>query len=234
MYKFFYVDVPNEQMNGTQHVLAYESDFGIYRSVLKDFPEGLSFHRIAGELARLAQKHKDFVMPKESELGFAILRLLQEGLIDMGCKCKPAGPVVLFKKLHEDAKLPRYANAGDAGADVYSVEEVVIEPGQTAAVSLGFSVEVEPGYEIQVRSRSGLSLKGVVVANAPGTIDSGYRGECKVILHNNNKDLAFSVRKGDRIAQFVVKQAPQASFYVVDELSNSDRGSGGFGSTGLQ
>lgn len=139
---------------------------------------------------------------------------------------------VKIKLNNDDARLPKYKLDGDAGADVYSVEELVIGPGHHATVDLGFSMELPPGWEMQVRSRSGLAARhGVHVLNSPGTIDSGYRGPCKVILQNNS-DRAYIIEKGERIAQFVIKRAPVANFIEVDTLDDSERGEGGFGSTG--
>jgi dUTP pyrophosphatase len=129
------------------------------------------------------------------------------------------------------ARIPQYAKEGDAGADVYSIEEVLIPNGTTRIVDLGFSIQLRPGFEMQVRSRSGNASKGLVIANAPGTIDSGYRGPCKAIMHNQSGG-DWLVKVGDKIAQFVIKEAPQARYIQVDELESSDRGAGGFGSTG--
>lgn len=136
-------------------------------------------------------------------------------------------------KTHSDAQLPQYAHLGDAGADVRSVHKYVIPPGDTVAVELGLRMEIPNGWEIQVRSRSGLSKKGLVVANAPGTIDAPYRGPVMVLLHNQSR-VCQVVEPGDRIAQFVLKRAPRADFRQVEELGNSERGEGGFGSTGVK
>lgn len=140
---------------------------------------------------------------------------------------------VKVKKLHKDAKLPTYAHLKDSGADVYCVEDIILDSGQTKLIKLGFAVEIPDGWEIQVRSRSGLSKNGIVVANSPGTVDAPYRGPMGVILHNQGGEDLF-IEKGTRIAQFVLKRAPQAIFEWTEELSESDRGSGGFGSTGLK
>jgi len=154
---------------------------------------------------------------------------------------------------HGEAQLPRYSKDGDAGADVFAVPNPdsedgswTIEPGQTVMVDLGLRIELPPTWEMQVRSRSGLASKGLVVANSPGTIDSGYRGPCKVLLLNttNTRYLGetpdgkvtertiFNIKPGERVAQFVLKRAPQAVFQLVEELSDSERGESGFGSTG--
>lgn len=143
-------------------------------------------------------------------------------------------PAVQLKLTNPDAKLPCYAKDGDSGADVYSVEDYVVRPGETILVDLGFDIALERGWECQVRSRSGLACKGIVVENSPGTIDAGYRGAAKVIIHNDNLPSSpeFKISKGDRVAQFVVKPTYKALFHWVLDLPPSERGAGGFGSTG--
>ena len=141
---------------------------------------------------------------------------------------------VYFEKLRDDVKLPTYANEGDAGMDVYCPEEIKFSPGDTKVVPLGFKVAIPEGYELQVRPRSGMSLKTPFrVANSPGTIDSQYRGEVGVILDHRGSELGLSIAKGDRIAQLVLKEVEQCEWEVVDSVDSigSDRG-GGFGSTG--
>ncbi len=138
--------------------------------------------------------------------------------------------------LAEGAKAPSYQTAGAAGADIcaHVSEEMVIGAGDFALVPTGVFLEIPAGFEVQVRPRSGLAAKfGVTVLNAPGTIDSDYRGEVKVILVNHGKN-AFVVKNGDRIAQLVVAAVVQADFCAVPSLSESERGSGGFGSTGVR
>jgi dUTP pyrophosphatase len=116
--------------------------------------------------------------------------------------------------------------------DVVSAEDVVIAPGERWPVATGLALAIPPGFEIQVRPRSGLALKhGITVPNTPGTIDSDYRGELKVILINLGS-AAFTVRRGDRVAQLVLAPVVQASWLEVDELDETARGAGGFGSTG--
>ena len=128
--------------------------------------------------------------------------------------------------------LPAYATAGAAGMDVLSAEHVVLEPGNRHAVATGLAVAVPAGFEIQVRPRSGLALKhGVTVPNTPGTIDSDYRGELKVILINHGAE-TFAIERGDRIAQLVLAPVVQAEWQEVSELDDTERGTGGFGSTG--
>lgn len=140
---------------------------------------------------------------------------------------------VLFKRLRPDAELPAYARPGDAGMDLRSVEDAVVPRGGRALVKTGLAMQLPFGYEAQVRPRSGLALKhGVTVLNTPGTIDSGYRGEVGVILANFG-DSDFPVAKGDRIAQLVIAPVTQAEVEETDVIDATDRGTGGFGSTGV-
>ena len=128
--------------------------------------------------------------------------------------------------------LPAYATEGAAGMDVLSAETVTIGAGKRHAVATGLAIAIPAGYEIQVRPRSGLALKhGITVPNTPGTIDSDYRGELKVILINHGED-TFAIARGDRIAQLVVAPVTQGVWEEVEDLDDTDRGSGGFGSTG--
>jgi len=129
-------------------------------------------------------------------------------------------------------ELPEYATSGAAGMDIVSAETVTISSGSRHAVATGIAVAIPEGYEIQVRPRSGLALKhGITVPNTPGTIDSDYRGELKVILINHG-DAPFPIARGDRVAQLVLAPVTQASWEEVDDLDATDRGAGGFGSTG--
>ena len=137
-----------------------------------------------------------------------------------------------FRKVHPDAVLPSYAHPSDAGMDVRSVEGLTIAPGKRALVHTGLVMLLPPKYEAQVRPRSGLALKsGVTVLNTPGTIDSGYRGEVGVILANFG-DADFPVKKGDKIAQIVIAPVTQPEIVETDFIDETDRGTGGFGSTG--
>lgn len=169
---------------------------------------------------------------------------------------------VRVKKLHPDAAIPQYARPGDAGFDLVAVEDVLIRPGESASVPTGLAFEIPPGYEIQIRPRSGISSRTKLrISNTPGTIDSGYRGEVKVLFDNienvfvsyydkasnevklvNGDDErinaevpknTYLIRKGDRIAQGVLAVVPQAIFIETANLSSSERGTGGFGSTGV-
>lgn len=141
--------------------------------------------------------------------------------------------IINVKKLHPEARLPSYAKLGDAGADLVSVEDVTLMPGEFRLIRTGLGIELPEGWEAQVRSRSGLALKhGIHVLNSPGTIDSGYRGEIGAVLMNHGP--MFHIAKGERIAQLVIKPAPQAKFVVAQTLSESNRGTGGFGHTGMK
>lgn len=143
---------------------------------------------------------------------------------------------VLIKKLKESAILPKYAhgNGQDAGMDVCACEDGVIEPGKSNVIGIGWAMEVPIGYEIQVRPRSGLAFKYMVtVLNSPGTLDSIYRGEIGVILINHGS-VPFEYKAGDRIAQIVFGKIEVAQLREVDELSETERGTGGFGSTGIR
>jgi dUTP pyrophosphatase len=132
----------------------------------------------------------------------------------------------------EGLPLPVYATHGAAGMDVVAAEELVLAPGQRHAVATGFSIAIPDGYELQVRPRSGLALKhGITCLNTPGTIDSDYRGEVKVILANLGSE-PFEIRRGERIAQLVPAPVLKAAFREVASLDETARGAGGFGSTG--
>ncbi len=173
---------------------------------------------------------------------------------------------VKIKRLHPDATVPQYATDGAAGFDLVAVEDVIVAPGETVKVRTGLAFELPPGYELQIRPRSGISAKTKLrVANAPGTVDADFRGEVCVLVDNirdekfidgtgyrvlrstvetiDNKfvdltperfgDGAYLIRKGDRIAQGVIAPVYRAAFEEVDELSETGRGAGGFGSTGV-
>ena len=128
--------------------------------------------------------------------------------------------------------LPSYATPGAAGMDVVAAEDLDLAPGQRHAVATGFRVAIPEGFEIQVRPRSGLAFKhGISIPNTPGTIDSDYRGELKILLINHGSE-PFAVRRGERIAQLVPAAVTLAAFEEIDELDDTNRGGGGFGSTG--
>lgn len=135
--------------------------------------------------------------------------------------------------LSEDAVVPAYAHADDAGADLYADEDVELAPFARAVVATGVAIALPAGHAGFIHPRSGLSSKhGVTVVNAPGTIDAGYRGEIKVPLVNLDPDATYTVQRGDRIAQLVVQAVAHARFTIVDQLDDTERGVGGFGSTG--
>ena len=132
----------------------------------------------------------------------------------------------------EGLPLPSYATHGAAGMDVVAAEDLDLQPGQRHAVATGFAMAIPEGYEVQVRPRSGLALKhGITIPNTPGTIDSDYRGELKVIMINHGSD-PFPIRRGERIAQLVPAPVQRAAFEEVEDLDETARGAGGFGSTG--
>ena len=145
--------------------------------------------------------------------------------------------VIKFKRLtreFDDVPLPEYKTAGSAGMDVRAAvaRPLALAPGERAAVPTGLAVEIPDGYELQTRPRSGLALeRGVTVLNAPGTIDSDYRGEIKIILVNHGAE-TFVVERGDRVAQLIVASVARCEIRETDRLFESDRGEGGFGSTG--
>lgn len=140
---------------------------------------------------------------------------------------------IKIKKLVEDAIIPKYQTVGSAGFDFHTVEDVTVFPKETKLVSTGLAFEIPEGYELQVRPRSGMSLKTKIrISNSPATIDSDYRGVVSIIVDNisSHGSLPYEIKKGDRIAQGVICKVNQAVF-VEDELSETERGEGGFGST---
>ena len=133
------------------------------------------------------------------------------------------------------AQVPAYAHLGDAGADLVSTEALRLEPGQRALVGTGVRIALPDGYVAFVVPRSGLAARhGITIVNSPGTVDAGYRGEIKVSLLNTDASQAYDVAVGDRIAQLIIMPVPRVRFVAVDELPDSSRGEGGFGSTGYQ
>lgn len=140
---------------------------------------------------------------------------------------------VLVTRIDPSVPLPRYAKPGDAGADLVTTIDLTIGPGERALAPTGISIALPDGFVAFVHPRSGLALKhGVGVVNAPGTIDAGYRGEIQVILINHDRLEPVHFTKGDRIAQLVIQRVEHAIFHEVQRLPGSDRGEGGFGSTG--
>lgn len=140
---------------------------------------------------------------------------------------------LLIEKIDEKAVIPFYAHKGDAGMDLFSIEEVLISPGEIKLIHTGIKLQLPLNTEAQIRPRSGLALKnGITVLNTPGTIDEPYRGEIGIILINHGKK-SFLVEEKMKIAQMVIKPTISVEIEEVKELSNTDRGEGGFGSTGV-
>ncbi|MDQ3790811.1 MAG: dUTP diphosphatase [Actinomycetota bacterium] len=140
---------------------------------------------------------------------------------------------VLLTRIDPGVPVPSYAKPGDAGADLVTTTDVVIEPGERATVGTGVAIALPEGYAGFVHPRSGLAARvGLSVVNTPGTIDSGYRGEIRVCLVNHDLREPIELRRGDRIAQLVVQRVEHAVFREVDDLGDSERGAGGYGSTG--
>jgi dUTP pyrophosphatase len=138
---------------------------------------------------------------------------------------------VKILRIHPEAYIPKYEHLGDSGADVYSIDDYVLQPFERKAFATGISLEIPLGFEVQVRPKSGLALtNGITVLNTPGTIDSGYRGEVKVILINLGTE-PYHIKKGQKIAQLVVAPVIFGNFIEVNNLSDSERGNQGFGST---
>ncbi|TKH82014.1 dUTP diphosphatase [Bacillus cereus] len=138
----------------------------------------------------------------------------------------------------KDVELPRYAKPGDSGFDLVAAEDTIIWPGETKVVQTGLAFEIPPGYELQVRPRSGMT-RNTKLRVVLGTVDSGYRGEVGVLVDNNERPISLNMKahvieKGTRIAQGVIAPVVTAHFIEVDDLSESDRGTGGFGSTGVK
>ena len=143
---------------------------------------------------------------------------------------------VSIESCHKNAVLPTYAKKGDAGMDIYSVEDIIIPAGETKIIPTGLKVAIPEGYEIQIRPRSGLSFKTPLrIPNAPGTIDAGYRDEIGIIITNTDQNSDFTVEKSTRIAQMVLQKVPKINWEVTDNVANIgiNRG-GGFGSTGTK
>ena len=142
---------------------------------------------------------------------------------------------VSIKILSRHAQIPHMAYNGDAGVDLRSVERIVLEPQERAMVATGLAIALPEGYAGFVLPRSGLAAKhGISIVNAPGLIDSNYRGELKVILLNTDPDKSFTIEIGDRIAQLIVMPVPTINFEQVEELTESQRGESGFGSSGIR
>lgn len=142
--------------------------------------------------------------------------------------------ILKIKKNNEKAIIPKYAHEGDAGLDLYSVEECILEPGERGLIHTGIQIELPNNTEAQIRPRSGLALKyGITTLNSPGTIDEGYRGEIGVILINHSKE-CFKVEEGMKIAQMIIKPVVKVEIKETNKLSDTERKDNGFGSSGLK
>ena len=140
---------------------------------------------------------------------------------------------IAVQKLHPEVKMPGYAHEGDAGLDLYSTIDHVLQPGARVLIPTGLKMAIPHGYEGQVRPKSGLALThGITVLNTPGTVDAPYRGEVGVILINLDPKAAYEIKKGEKVAQMVFNKVEYATFTVAAELTDTTRGAGGFGSTG--
>jgi len=138
-----------------------------------------------------------------------------------------------IKLLDEDLPMPRYQHEGDAGLDLPSRVDFVLEPGERAMIPTGIAVAIPPGYAGFVLPRSGLASRhGIALVNSPGLVDAGYRGEMSIVMINTDKREAFHIKRGDRIAQLVIQRVENVTIVKVDELDDTSRGAGGFGSTG--
>lgn len=232
---------------------AVKSEAGTRQSIALAAQSGYTREDYVKELEKIQaavdEEMKDY---SESKRDFMrqIFVIIYNNIIDTFDKDKRAVQIPI-EICNPDAKIPTYAHRGDAGMDVYSTIDMTIAPGETKLIPLGFKVAIPEGYELQVRPRSGFSLKTHLrVANAPGTIDSEYRGEVGVILHNCAPTImdfgdgraetcaygpSYTISKGDRIAQLVLQEVPTAIFVKTPDISKigGDRG-GGFGSSGVK
>lgn len=140
---------------------------------------------------------------------------------------------VSVQRLDKDLPLPRYANPGDAGLDLYAAEDVSLQPGERHLIPTGLALAIPEGYAGFVQPRSGLAIReGLTIVNTPGLIDSGYRGEIKVIALNTDTGKALHISRGDRVAQLVIQEVPVVEIDEVEQLDDTARSAGGFGSTG--
>jgi dUTP pyrophosphatase len=141
---------------------------------------------------------------------------------------------IKIKLLDDELPVPRYSHPGDAGLDLPSRVDMVLEPGQRAMVATGIAVAIPPGFAGFVLPRSGLAARnGIALVNSPGLIDSGYRGELTVVMINTDRTEPFRIRRGDRIAQLVIQRVEEVTLIHAQDLDDTSRGKGGFGSTGL-
>jgi dUTP pyrophosphatase len=188
--------------------------------------------QIMDEFQKIQQKYSEELPSDTDESVLSeTLRQLDEELHNSSIKSE-----LFVQKIHEDAITPSYAYLTDSGFDLHSVEEITIEPFGRALVPTGLRFNIPPGFEIQVRPKSGLAIKeGITVLNTPGTVDQGYNGELKVIIFNTNNK-SFTIKNKMKIAQGVLCPVASGNFITIVEVDNveeTDRGDNGFGSTGL-
>lgn len=190
--------------------------------------------QIEEEFQRLQKKYSEDLTEEDDSEDLSLsetLKELQEELYKDSIKSQ-----LFVQKVHEDAVLPSYAYETDSGFDLCSVEEIEIEPFGRALIPTGLKFNIPQGFEIQVRPKSGLTIKeGITVLNTPGTVDQGYNGEVKVIVFNTNKK-SFTIKKNMKVAQAVLCPVASGRFVTIVEVDNveeTDRGENGFGSTGL-
>jgi dUTP pyrophosphatase len=146
-------------------------------------------------------------------------------------------PVIRFRRTTPDAVVPNYTHDGDAGMDLCATRDVTLRPGESAMVGSGIAIQLPRGFAGFVHARSGLGSKGLVIKHSTGVIDSGYRDEIKLVLFNNNpitSDHTFNIKKGDRVAQLVIQHVACATMAEVKSLEETERGTGGFGSSGIR
>ncbi len=175
-------------------------------------------------------KEEEDLSDKKKELLGLIIKESTSTLFDLALNPRERIGVKI-QLINPDAQIPKYAHDSDAGADIFAVEEVSLPPHTTKVIPTGIKIAIPAGYEIQIRPRSGLSLKTPLrVANAPGTIDANYRGEVGVIIENTG-NLTQVIKKGDKIAQMLIAPTPMIRWEQVETLDETDRGEGGFGST---
>lgn len=238
------LDLPDDQFDEVYPQFKPEldkifSDQGIQREVLSALSATRNNPASSEDIAEAREAIQSFLneieqdetlSPNKKEMLTTLIKDSLELTFDM-VKNPRERITVKIQKIVPEAILPSYAHDSDAGADIYSLEEVTLKPHTTALIKTGIKVAIPGGYEIQIRPRSGLSLKTPLrVANAPGTIDSAYRGEVCVIMENTG-NISQTIKAGDKIAQMVIAPVPMIVWEETDVLDDTDRGSGGFGST---
>ena len=234
----YIISMPDEMFNTVfpmikeETIKAFKEQYNDYQNIKLDEETRASFENEIGKIVELLNSEE--AKKELSKQKIEYLKLLMECSKSVLDNIPIREQVkVYFELCNPNAKEPTYANPDDAGCDVYAIKDEVIASGETKIISTGIKVAIPSGWMISVRPRSGMSAKtGIRVANAPGTIDSGYRNEVGIILHNTGKE-DYEIHTGDRIAQFVIEPAPMIKFEKVDSVEEigQNRG-GGFGHTG--